>query len=168
MPSKKILSVLCLLVTAGIFAGCGVQKLRQLKITSWTIESVSLRGLRSLEAGMTLGIDNPGTKVTLEDISGIIFYKGEEFLHYTAEPLTLEPRRTAEYPCRCILNIDDSKSILDVLAALPGYSPEFITTDLSAKVRVNGILSKNVSFKNIPIERLIGRVKKQSEKNESV
>ena len=162
MSGKTLIKfIVSVIMAALLLPGCGVQKLRELKISSWSIESLSLRGLRSLDATMSLGIENPGTKVSLDDISGTIFYKGESLLHYTVEPLTLKSRCTAEYPCACSISIDPGKSIIDILGAIEGFDPNLVTTDIGAKVKVKGIFTRKVEFKNIPIQRLAGRFSKK-------
>lgn len=167
MSYRKIITLIVLAILALSLEGCGVKRLKDLKVTSWSLESVSLRGLRGLYAEMSLGIENPGAKITLDDISGTIFYKGEEFLRYTMEPLTLKARCTEVYSCHCTMDFEKSKSILDILAAINGFSLEYVTTDLDAKVKMNGIFSRKVSFKNIPVHVLLNRFKK-TEKHETI
>lgn len=167
MRYKRIITLIVLAVLALSLEACGVKRLKDLKVTEWSLESVSLRGLRGLYADMALGIENPGVKITLDDISGTIFYKGEEFLCYQMEPITLKARCTEVYSCHCTMDFESSKTILDILAAINGFSLEYVTTDLDAKVKMNGIFSRKVSFKNVPVHVLLNRFKK-SDKNEKV
>ena len=113
-----------------------------------------MRGLRSLQANLALDLDNPSMKVTLKDIKGVIYYEGEPFVNYTMDPITLAAKSTQVYQCTCILELDQSKSILEVLATLPNLSTEKMTTDISAKAKVKGI-SKSFAFKNVPVKRFM-------------
>ena len=155
MSAKKLISFLLaaiLLMAAG--SSCDIKKLKQIKATGWTLESVSLHGLRSLKADLLLELENPAMKVTLTDIQGVIYYDGEPFVHYGIDPLTLDAKTTRPYSCSCVLVLDTSKSILDVLAILPKMSSDHITTDISAKAKVKGF-SKKFSFQNVPIKRFL-------------
>ena len=135
--------------------GCGnVKKLKQIKATSWSLESVALRGLRALEADLALELDNPSVKVTLKDISGTLYYKGEPFIRYTMDPLTLKAKSKETYRCSCLLELDPSRSVLEILTALPRLSAEDLTTDIDAKAKVKGF-SKSFSFKNVPVKRFM-------------
>lgn len=146
-----IVSAIFLLFAAN---GCNYKKLKEIRATSWSLESVSLRGLRSLQANLALELENPSMKVTLKDIKGVIYYEGEPFINYSMDPLTLAAKTTQTYHCTCILELDQSKSLMDVLATLPGLDTEKMTTDISAKAKVKGI-SKSFAFKNVPVKRFM-------------
>ena len=155
MSAKRLISF----IVAAVFimaagSSCNVSKLKQIRATGWTLESVSLHGLRSLNADLLLELDNPAMKVTLSNIHGVIYYDNEPFVHYDIDPLTLDAKCTKSYSCSCVLVLDTSKSILDVLSILPKMSSDHITTDISAKAKVKGF-SKSFSFKNVPIKRFL-------------
>lgn len=134
--------------------GCGYKKLKEIKANSWSLESVSLRGLRSLEARLSIELDNPAAKITLDDISGILYHNGEPFVNYTMEPLAVDAKCIKTYQCTCVLELDPSRSLLELLSVLPTLSPENLTTDISAKAKVHGI-SKSFSFSKVPVKRFI-------------
>ena len=154
MRNRKVLFIISALFLLIAVSGCNYKKLKEIRATSWSLESVSLRGLRSLQANLALELDNPSMKVTLKDIKGVIYYEGEPFVNYTMDPITLAAKSAQVYQCTCLLELDPSKSILDVLATLPNLSTEKMTTDISAKAKVKGI-SKSFAFKNVPVKRFM-------------
>ncbi|MDY6277708.1 MAG: LEA type 2 family protein [Bacteroidales bacterium] len=154
MRNRRITAILAALVLLLLASGCNYKKLKEIRATSWSLESVALRGLRSLQANLALELENPSMKVTLKDITGVLYYNGEPFIHYTMDPITLSAKSTKTYHCSCILELDPSKSIMDVLASLPGLSSENMTTDISAKAKVKGI-SKSFAFKSVPVKRFM-------------
>lgn len=155
MRNRSIISLLALFALLVFASACNYKKLKEIRATSWNLESVSLRGLRSLEAKLALELDNPATKVTLKDISGILYYNGEPFVNYSvADPLTVDAKSTKTYHCLCILELDESKSILDLLSTLPSLSTENLVTDISATAKVHGF-SKSLSFKKVPVKRFM-------------
>ena len=147
---KKIILVLLIIFSTG----CNFNKFKKIRATGWSLESVSLRGLRSLQADLALELENPASKVTLTDIAGILYLSGEPYIHYTVEPISLSAKCTKTYSCSCTLDLDPSKNILDVLASLPELKTENLTTDISAKANVKGF-KKSFSFKNVPVKRFL-------------
>ena len=146
-----MLAVLALLFAA---EGCNYKKFKEIRATSWSLESVALRGLRSLEASLELELENPAGKVTLKDITGILYYNGVPFVNYSVDPLTVSAKSTQTYHCSCVFELDPGVPILDLLATLPELSSENMTTDISAKAKVKGI-SKSFTFKNVPVKRFM-------------
>ncbi len=158
MRAKNI----AILILAGIFmlmatSSCNFNKLKEIRATGWSVNSVALRGLRSLEANVSIELDNPAMGVTLSDIQGLIYYDGEPFVHYTVNELKLDGNCVKTYSSDCSLVLDTSKNILDVLAILPDMSSKHLTTDISAKAKIKTGITKTFSFKNVPIKRLLGK-----------
>ena len=154
MRKGRIIAIISAIFLLFAISGCNYKKLKEIRATSWSLESVSLRGLRSLQANLALELENPSMKVTLKDIKGVIYYEGEPFINYTMDPLTLAAKCTQIYHCTCILELDQSKSLMDVLTTLPNLSTEKMTTDISARAKVKGI-SKSFAFKNVPVKRFM-------------
>lgn len=149
--------MLTAVLTVTALGGCNFNKLKEIRATGWSVNSVALRGLRSLEANVSIELDNPAMGVTLSDIQGLIYFDGEPFVHYTVNELKLEGNCVKTYSSDCSLVLDTSKSILDVLAILPEMSSKHLTTDISAKAKIKAGLTKTFSFKNVPIKRFIGK-----------
>ena len=152
---KRILPFLAVLMMLGI-SGCrSVDKLKDIRVTSWSLESVMPSGLRSLDAEIAVGIENPAMEFTLEDIGGVLYYRGAEFVGYTAEPVRVEGRCTAVYPVRGSAQLIGNFSLLDVLAIARNYDPADFTTDIHAKVRLKSGVSKNINLTGVPVKALI-------------
>ncbi len=158
MRAKNIATlILAVIFIVTVTGGCNYKKLKEIKATGWSVNSVSLRGLRSLDANVSIELDNPAMGVTLSDIQGLIYFDGEPFVHYTVNELKLDAKCVKTYSSDCSLVLDTSKNILDVLAILPEMSSKHLTTDISAKARIKAGLTKTFSFKNVPIKRLLGK-----------
>ena len=87
--------------------GCeGVSKIKDIKVTSCGVENYSLKGLRSLDAVLAIGIDNPAMAFTVTGLSGILKYMGEEVALPTLSMWTSRAARSmnsrAVPPCRRI------------------------------------------------------------------
>ena len=154
MRYKRVISIIFFVMAIFAITGCNLKKLKEIRATSWSLESVSLRGLRSLQADLALELENPSVKVTLTDITGILYHKGVPYINYRIDPITIDGKSTKTYNCSCILELDATKSILDVLAALPEFNPSEVTTDISAKAVVSGF-KKSFAFNNVPVKRFL-------------
>ena len=133
---KRILPIVATVLTLCL-AGCNrIEQIKNIQMTSWALESVTPVGLRGLEAELAVGIENPAMQFTLEDIEGVLFYKGTEFVVYTA-------------------HLGGEFSLLGALGLLRNYDLADFTTDIQARVRLKSGVSKKLTFKDIPIKELV-------------
>lgn len=142
---------------AAIFCcGCSglKEKVQDIKITSVAVDSFNLKGLRSIETTLALTVDNPVIAFTLTDIEGSLFYKGDEFIIFSADRLKVKGKRVAQYPLDAEASLAESVSLVNVLGLLSSYSLSKFTVSVSAKVKVLGI-SKTLKFTEIPVKDLI-------------
>ena len=71
----RIISIAFLAVML-VLSGCA--KLSQVSVTSFTLDSVNPKGLRSLSLTASVGVHNPASEITLSEISGeVIISPGE-------------------------------------------------------------------------------------------
>ncbi|MBR1407106.1 MAG: hypothetical protein IJ578_09290 [Bacteroidales bacterium] len=152
---KTILPLLAAVLTLCL-AGCNrIEQIKNIQMTSWALESVTPVGLRGLKAELAVGIENPAMQFTLEDIEGVLYYKGTELVVYSADPVTVRPKSTAVYPLHCAAHLGGEFSLLGALALLHDYDLADFTTDIHAKVRLKSGVAKGFTFKDIPIKELV-------------
>ena len=76
---KTIFGILIVSLACAILSGCsGLSKVKDIKVTSCGLESYSLKGLRSIDAVLAVGIDNPTFAFKVMDVSGTVKYNGED------------------------------------------------------------------------------------------
>ena len=156
MKSFKRIFLLFAVVSALGLTGCrGVDKIKDIKVTSWSLKSVAPAGLRGVDAELEVGIENPAMQFTLEDIEGILYYKGEGLAGYTADPVTVRRRSTEVYPVSCSVRLSDGASLFSLLGLVRNFDPADLTTDVHANVRLKSGISKSLDFKNIPIKEFV-------------
>jgi len=146
--------IISLMVIVMMVAGCG--KAKEINLTSCSVESVSLNGLRSVDASLLLGVDNPSVQFTLEDIEGILYYKGKAYINYTADTLKVEAKSNKVYPLDCTATLAEGVYIPDLLKAVNEYELKDLTTDIKAKVKLRGGISKELTFRDLPIDDIMG------------
>lgn len=152
---KRILPLVAAVLTLCL-SGCqSIEKIRNIKVTTWSLESVTPSGLRSLNAELAVGIENPAMEFTLEDIAGVLYYKGDAMVDYSVEPFTVRRKCTAVYPIFGSARLNGKFSLLSVLGIASNYDLADFTTDIHAKVRLKSGAAKAFDFKNVPIKDLI-------------
>ena len=143
---------LSILLCSGIFTGCS--KVKDIKMTSFGVESFTPKGLRSAEALLAIGIDNPAFAFTLTSIDGTIRYKGEEIARFSADTVSVEKKCVKVYdvPVKAVLS--DNVGIGRLLAIAGGKSLSGLTADVNAAVKLRSGVKKTLKFKNLDIEKL--------------
>ncbi|MGN0202715.1 MAG: hypothetical protein ACI399_07425 [Candidatus Cryptobacteroides sp.] len=151
----KVPALAAFLVLALSLCGCGASKIKDIEVTSFGIESCTMRGLRSLEAVIALGIDNPALEFAVTGLEGIIRYNGEDFATYTADSLRVAARCASVYDLRCTATLSDGVTLKQLLALAGNRSLEGMTTDLEATVTLRNGVGKKFRFKNLDIGKMM-------------
>lgn len=152
---KRVLPLLAVLLMFCV-SGCrGIDKIKDIKVTSWSLKSVVPSGLRSVNAELEVGIDNPAMEFTVGDIEGVLYYKGRPMADYSAEPVTVRGKSAEVYPVSGSARLAGDFSLLDLLSLAGGYDPADFTADLQANVRLKSGISKTIHLKNLPIKSLV-------------
>ena len=139
--------------------GCSsLRKVKDIKVTSCALESYSMNGLRSLDAVLALGIDNPAMPFTVTSLDGIIKYKGEDFATYTTtQTVGVDGRCVKVYDVPCTATLSEGVRMANLLSIIRKGSMEGFTTDLSAKVKLRNGAGKTLKFKNLDIQEMISK-----------
>ena len=149
---RRIITLL-VAVVALFLTGCS--KIQQIEMKSCTVSSLSMTGLRGIKGQLLLEIDNPALQFTLSDIEGVLYYKGEEYVSYSADPIEVSARTSAVYPLDCRATLLPSVSFLQVLALARNFDMGDFTTDIHAKVKLKSGVAKGFTFKDIQIKDLL-------------
>ena len=76
---SKILLTLLAVIFLTLSSCASLKKVKDINITSVGVESYSFSGLRSINAVLAIGIDNPTFAFRVTRLNGILKYKGEDF-----------------------------------------------------------------------------------------
>lgn len=146
------ISLLLTAVLVLFLTGCGgAGQIKNIKVTSMSLDSVMPAGLRAVTATVSVGVDNPAMQFTLEDIEGVLYHKGKELVGYTAEPVTVRRKSAETYPVSLTAQLTDGSSLFRLLGLVADHDPADFTTDIRATVRLRSGVKKHLDYKNIPI-----------------
>lgn len=152
---RTIIAFFVAILASGILSGCsGLSKVKDIKVTSCGLESYSLKGLRSVDAVLAVGIDNPTFAFTVMDVSGTVKYNGEDFATYTADTVSVEKKCSKVYDLPCTATLNDGISLMKLMQIVKKGSLEGFTTDVTATVKLKSGAGKTFRFKNIDLNKL--------------
>ena len=133
--------------------GCNtVEKIKNIRVTSATLASLTPTGFRSLEATFLVGIDNPATSVTIDRLEGMIHADEKEFARFeTTSGIQLAGKSEQVYEVPCTVSLCEGFTVLHVFALMETQKLDDLTVDVVARVRVKGI-PKTLRYTDISIK----------------
>ena len=149
----KKLPVLVLCVLVLCLSGCN--KVKQIKVTSVALESVGLRGLKGLDVGVAVGIDNPAFSVDLSEIEGALKHSGKVLGRVSLDPFILHGRSAEIYHLRALVSLEKGVGLQELIPYMKIEMLEQCTLDVSVKVTYKKSVSKVLNFKDIPVKKLL-------------
>ena len=157
--NKRAAIYLALLVTA-IFglSSCNYKSLKDIKVTSCDITSISPKGLSAFDATVDLGVDNPSVQFSLSKMNAVVKMQGEPCMYLTADDVTVAPRQEQVYTLVLHGSMADGFNPFSLLNLLKEQEQEPLTIDVSYRGNLKSGLGKNFEYKDISLKDLIGRL----------
>ncbi len=134
------------------FTGC--KKYTEVKVLSVKVESVNMKGLRAGEAVLSVRVDNPAGKMTLEELNGVVKHSGKVLGNIALDPVTLKPRQTDDYSMNVRFELDKGVGVMYMLTFTDIRKLKECTIDLSARGKAAGVKMKR-EYKDIPVKNLL-------------
>ena len=154
MISVRKIGLFCLLAaTLLVVSGCGVSRIREIRVTSVGVKYVVPTSTRSLDGVLLLGIDNPSVSFTAQDVEGVVKYYGREMARFTAGQLPVQARSMQVYELPCTAALSEKVSILDLLALGAKRSMEGMTVDVKLRIGLGQRKGRLLTFNNIDLSQ---------------
>lgn len=134
------------------FTGC--RKYMDVRIVSVKVESVNMKGLRAGEAVLSVRVDNPAGKMTLEELNGVVKHSGKVLGNIALDPVTLKPRQIDDYSMNVRFELDKGVGVMYMLTFTDIRKLKECTIDLSARGKAAGVKVKR-EYKDIPVKNLL-------------
>ena len=153
-PRKNAIKfiVLLTLAAAGV-SGCA-NKFKKVSITSAALESVFPDGLRSFNAVVSIGINNPAPTFDILHLHADVFRDSAAVLHADAENIAVDGRSERTYRIPVKGSFDPGLPLLQLAIMAKNFKPEEYTVSISARARVAGI-GKDLAYEGIPLASLL-------------
>ncbi len=162
MKIRRIIPLALALITAVVcLSSCGgIKRLEDLRITSASIAGMSPDGLKGIRLDLLVGIDNPGTQVSLSEISCDVKHFGKVLGMVAVDPFTLHSKTEETYSLKADVRLGDGLTLFDAGKLLNKDALDEVTVDIRAKVSLRGGAHKRLNFNDIPLKKLIETAKR--------
>ena len=136
--------------------GCkDIQNIKNIKVTSVAVETVSPNGLRGMTVGLAVGVDNPSFNVDLSEINGALKLSGKVLGRVTMDPFTLHGKSAEIYHLRAVVTIEQGVTLSELATLLDMETLNQSMVDVSARATLKNGLSKVLNFNDIPVKDLL-------------
>lgn len=160
---RHIMAAVALVCAVVALVGCSavkkaaVDKLKEIEVTSFSVEKVTPKGLKALDASFYVGVHNPTIKLELTDVTARLFYKDSELGSFVLDPFTIDGRTDKIYLLTGHAALSSAAALFQVVGALGGSSDDF-TVLISATGKGLGI-RRDVS-RTMSLTELLNMVKR--------
>ena len=152
---KRSTVILLLLAAMLCLSGC-VNKFKQVKITSVELESVKPRGMKTYDAVVQLGIENPAPSFNIMNLKADVRRDSLAIVHLSGENVAVAGRSSKVYRVPVTAQIDSAVTLLQLAMLARSFNPELYVVDLSAKAMVGGV-GKKLEYNGIPLASLLNK-----------
>ena len=136
-------------------SGCSsLKKVKDIKVTSVGVESYSFSGLRSIDAVLAIGIDNPTFAFKITDLNGILKYKGEDFAFYSADTINVDKKCSKVYDLPCSATLTEGVSLMKAIQIARDGTLDGFTTDVEAKVKLRSGAGTTLKYKDLDLKEM--------------
>lgn len=157
---KRLFIVLAMAVI--LLSGCKGRSLKDIKVNSLEIVSLSPHGLRDIDAVVRLTVYNPSVGFELTDILGQLKYKGEEAIIITADQIMVAGKAEKTYTVPLHGTIADDFNPFQLLSLMKGgggknINLDDVTLDISLRPALRGGIGTTVVKKDISISDFLNK-----------
>ena len=128
---------------------------RDIKVTSVNIESISLNGFRGANVDLAVGIDNPAFHVELSEIEGSLKLSGKVLGRMAMDPFVLHARSTEIYHLKAAVSIEQGVTLRELVSLTDMETLNSCTVDVSVRATLKNGVSKVLRFNDIPMTQLL-------------
>lgn len=156
---KNLLKRILLIAVSAMalcLTGCkDIKNIKNIKVTSVAVETITPNGLRGMVIGLAVGIDNPSFNVDLSEINGALKLSGKVLGRVTMDPFTLHGRSAETYHLRAVVTIEKGVTLSELAVLLDMETLNRCMVDVSARATLKSGLSKVLKFNDIPVKDLL-------------
>lgn len=156
---KNLLKRILLIAVSAMalcLTGCkDIKNIKNIKVTSVAVETITPNGLRGMVIGLAVGIDNPSFNVDLSEINGALKLSGKVLGRVRMDPFTLHGRSAETYHLRAVVAIEKGVTLSELAVLLDMETLNRCMVDVSARATLKSGLSKVLKFNDIPVKDLL-------------
>ena len=144
--------IVCLMLS--VLTGC--EQKRQIEITGGNIESVSMSGMRTVNLGMMVSINNPYGKLEIREADGVLMHFGKVIGKMTLDPFVVNKKTEEEYHVKANFTLEETMGLRQIMQFVNVNVLNECTVDFHVKARLGGVQVQK-KYKNISMKELFER-----------
>ena len=153
--------IILLSVILPLLSSCAGKGIKDIKVNSFELLSLTPKGLRDIDALVKVDVHNPSVSFELTDLSGLLKLKGKDVLTLSADQLIVAGKTDKTYtiPVHGTMAEDFNPfRLLEIFNAEGGDSKlklDDVTLDLNLRPALRGGLGKKIEIKDITLSKLL-------------
>ena len=150
--------VLVFLLMAFMLALAGCKDIKDIRVTSVNLESVSMRGFKSVDLHLSAEVYNPARQIRLSEIDGSIVHSGKVIGKLAMDPFILAPKSLETYNLKANVALAQGTGLKDLMMLADPQKLNECTVDVSAKATYGKGAPMQIKRKNIPLKELLNSI----------
>jgi len=134
-------------------AGC--QKIKDIRITSAKITSLSVKGLKGADVSLAVGVFNPSVQISVSEIEGEVKHSGKIIGKLAMDPFTLQAKSAEIYHLRALVSLAEGAGLRDLAVLMDEEALNECLVDITVRPSLKSGLAKTITLKNIPLKKLL-------------
>ena len=130
-------------------------KFKEVRVTSFGVVSVIPTGLRSFDAVVSLGVDNPAPGFTLREIEGTVRRDSSAVFLLSVEDVPVQGHCAKDYQVPVHGTLAEGVTLLQMAVLLKSFDPAQYSVDVSARALLAGNIGKKLEYKDIPLTKFM-------------
>ena len=141
----------------------GCKNVKDIQVTSVEVESVSLKGMKSLDIFLKVGVDNPAKQVKISEIEGFLKHSGKVIGKLAMDSFILGARTADVYTLKANVSLVQGAGFKELMLLAAPDGLDGCTVDFSAKATYGKAAIMPIKMKDIPLKELLDKF--ENEKN---
>jgi len=137
-----------------VIASSSCSKIHDISLTSYRIDNFAMKGLRSADITLSLGVHNPTLQFTLQDNHANVYREGIMIGTIDATDVTVPARTDGVYQVTGTVNLAENMSLMKVMALASRFNPDEYTVDIFTKIVTKHGMKVNVEKVGMPLSDL--------------
>lgn len=140
-----------LVLSALVLVSC-TDSYRNLKLTSFSLESIAPHSSKNIEAVASIGIDNPSKAFTVVSVEGVVKTGAQDLLYfYSDEKTQVEGNCLKSYSVPFVGSLADGISLLSLLGSVGADGRDAFKADVKVKVKFKSGFGKTLEYTDLPL-----------------
>lgn len=129
--------------------------MKDISLTSVGVSYIVPTSIRSMDAKLLLGVNNPAISFAVREVSGTIYYKEKPIVDFITGSMELEGKTEKVYELPCTVTLCEGASLLDILAIAARRSLRDLTADIDVHtgLKKHGAYHAPLKFRKLQLSR---------------